>query len=329
MNRIPEVPPKIVPLPKNTKRPFFSVMIPVYNCAEYMVETLESVLRQDMGEEMMQIEVVDDCSTDTDVSALVDKIGQGRVRYFRQESNVGSLINFQTCINRAEGHWIHLFHGDDRVKVGFYQKLKDLIKLNPQAGAAFCKFSFINQFGRKIKDSIFDEDKAGILENGLITMAKHHPAQYVSMLVKREVYENLGGFYGVRYGEDFEMWVRIAKHYPIAYLPEYLAEYRKRRGAISYPDKEYGQNARDLVATIRRVENYLPSHESQVMDIQKNWCSNYCIEKARKIWIQSRDEQLSKEMLKLAWDLKAKSVRVKYRIIKYYLIFSFNLELNQ
>jgi cellulose synthase/poly-beta-1,6-N-acetylglucosamine synthase-like glycosyltransferase len=57
-------PPKIHPLPDDGKaRPFWSVMIPTYNArADYLEETLRSVLRQDTGPEQMQIEVVDDCS---------------------------------------------------------------------------------------------------------------------------------------------------------------------------------------------------------------------------------------------------------------------------
>ncbi|RYZ20011.1 MAG: glycosyltransferase, partial [Chitinophagaceae bacterium] len=98
MTRIPLTPPTIAPLPPTENRPQFSVMIPAYNCAAYLIETLNSVLEQDFGEELMQIEVVDDCSTDTDVKALVHKIGGDRVTYFRQPQNVGSIRNFETCI---------------------------------------------------------------------------------------------------------------------------------------------------------------------------------------------------------------------------------------
>ncbi len=47
------------------------------------------------------------------------------------------------------------------------------------------------------------------------------------------MYENLGAFYGVDYGEDWEMWVRIARHYPVAYTPQVLAAYRLHAASIS------------------------------------------------------------------------------------------------
>src|ERR1700712_4267028 len=105
--RIPDAPPIILPVTHNTNRPLWSVMIPVYNCIEFLSETLESVLKQDTGDHVMQIEVVDDCSTDGDVAALVKSIGKGRIKYFCQEYNCGSLRNFETCLNRSKGYWVH------------------------------------------------------------------------------------------------------------------------------------------------------------------------------------------------------------------------------
>src|SRR5450432_1899209 len=101
IERIPQSPPVIKPVGDSIKRPLWSVMIPTYNCSEYLVETLQAVLAQAPSADMMQIEVVDDCSTDTDVEALVKKIGKGRVGFFRQTENVGSLRNFETCLNRS------------------------------------------------------------------------------------------------------------------------------------------------------------------------------------------------------------------------------------
>ena len=80
----------IEPVPTGTRRPLWSVMIPAYNCAQYLRETLARVLVQDPGADRMQIEVVDDCSSD-DPKAVVNEVDPGRVDYYQQSRNVGKV----------------------------------------------------------------------------------------------------------------------------------------------------------------------------------------------------------------------------------------------
>ena len=67
MDRLPQAPPLIAPLPPQADRPLWSVMIPAYNCTHFLPQAIESVLAQAPGPAHMQIEVVDDASTDADV----------------------------------------------------------------------------------------------------------------------------------------------------------------------------------------------------------------------------------------------------------------------
>ena len=87
---------KIPGLPKEAHRPLWSVIIPSYNCAKYLKQTLQSVLVQDQGEAIMEIIVVDDYSTKDDPEAVVKEYGQGRVQLIRQEKNVGKVKNYET-----------------------------------------------------------------------------------------------------------------------------------------------------------------------------------------------------------------------------------------
>lgn len=307
--RIPVGPPCIHPVSdKDTTpvRPLWSVMIPVYNCSPYLRETLESVLQQDQGIEKMQIEVCDDASTDADVEQLVYQIGKGRISYFKQETNVGSLRNFETCLNRSKGHLIHLLHGDDKIRKGFYEKMDNLFTAYPETGAAFCRFVSIDQYNNEEMVSDLEKPEAGILDNWLERLAHKQLIQTPSIVVKRQVYEKLGGFYGVHYGEDWEMWMRIAANYKMGYIPEVLAEYRKHESSISGKYILTGQNIRDLKQVMQISKKYFTEDKWQRLHKRsKKFYATYAINTARKIWGRSQNKQGTKNQIREAVSLSA------------------------
>ncbi|RDV16705.1 glycosyltransferase [Pontibacter diazotrophicus] len=283
-------------------------MIPVFNCSQYLTETLESVLKQGIAPEDMQIEVIDDASTDADVEALVLAIGKGRVKYYRQEQNVGSLCNFVTCINRAQGRIVHILHGDDRVVDGYYQKLDELFYKYPEAGAAFSGFAYIDERGQKMYDQRPEMKEDGILKDWLLKISEYQRVQYAAIAVRREVYEALGGFYGVTYGEDWEMWVRIARYYPIAYTPEVLADYRKHGSSISGQKFITGQYLKDLLRVMEYIQGYLPEDEREkLLKKTKKFYAHYGIRVANQVWHSSHNksgvQQQVRQTLSLHSDL--------------------------
>src|SRR5213592_1271945 len=99
-------PPTIRVLPADNCRPFWSVMIPTFNPrADYLEETLHSILEQDPGPEQMQIEVIDDHSTDDLAAQIVARIGGGRVSFHLEAKNRVLAGTWNRCIKRARGHW--------------------------------------------------------------------------------------------------------------------------------------------------------------------------------------------------------------------------------
>ena len=258
-DRIPKAPPIISPLTNNENRPLFSVMIPSYNCIQYLRYALEGVLSQDPGEEKMQIEVVDDCSTDGNVGALVREMGKGRVTLYQQPENTGSLRNFETCINRAKGFYVHILHGDDFVKNGFYNEIEDLFNRFPTAGSAMTNFNWVDENNTQWGVNRDIIPYTGIINNWLERIAAKQLVQPPAVVVKRSTYEAVGSFFAVDYGEDWEMWIRIASRFEMAYSPKSLAAYRSGHGSnISTNSILTGKNFKDLSTVIAIASNYLP-----------------------------------------------------------------------
>jgi len=92
------------------KTPLVSVIIPVFNRAGLIVRTIESVLAQSITD--MEVIIVDDASTDN-TGAVVENIGDPRVKYFRLETNGGPSIARNTGVERAEGEYVAFLDSDD------------------------------------------------------------------------------------------------------------------------------------------------------------------------------------------------------------------------
>ena len=235
----------IDPLEESAERPLWSVMIPAYNCADHLGAAIESVLAQDPGPERMQIEVVDDCSDDgtADVAA---RFGD-RVSLFRQPRNLGNVGNFNACLARARGHLIHLLHGDDAVRPGFYERLQAPLSGSDAIGAAFCRYIAIDGDGNWTGVSPLESAAAGVLDGWVETLALGQRLQPPCIAVRREAYERLGGFDDrISYSEDWEMWTRIAGAYEVWHDPAPLALYRVHEGTISDRTLRSGANVADL-----------------------------------------------------------------------------------
>jgi glycosyltransferase involved in cell wall biosynthesis len=235
-------------------------MIPTFHCARFLRQTLESVLSQDPGPEVMQIEVVDDCSVQDDPESVVRAVAGERVRFFRQPKNVGHTRNIETCLQHARGHLVHLLHGDDAVRSGFYRKMSRPFAENPKLGAAFCRNITMDSAGNWLGIAPLQQPQSGLLPDLVERLAVGQCIQTPAMVVRREVYETLGSFdRRLSWTEDWEMWARIAMHYPVWCEAEPLALYRMHDTSNTGRYSRTGETVLDLKRLFEIVEGYVPN----------------------------------------------------------------------
>jgi hypothetical protein len=234
----------------------------------------------------MQIEVVDDCSTRDDPAAVVEEVGGGRVTFYQQPQNVGHCRNFDTCLERSRGKLIHLLHGDDGVREGFYQTMERPFAEHPEIGAAFCRYISIDEHGHWQTISPLEQMESGVISNWLEKIATGQRLQPPAMVVRREVYEQLGGFDRriSHYGEDWEMWVRIAARYAVWYEVEPLALYRVHSASLTGNTMRTGENGRELRQVIEIIKAYLPEEHAQAWtDSARINFAFACLRRARRM----------------------------------------------
>lgn len=283
-----ELPPTVSPLPPLAEQPFWSVMVPIYNCREdYLRETLGSVLRQDPGPEEMQIEVLDNCSTVGDPEAVVQEMGGGRISFHRQTHNLGIAGNFNACIERARGQWVHILHGDDTVRPDYYKRARAGITAHPEAAAALSRMIYTDGDGQWMGVSELESRVPGVLDEGFTwRQLTEQRIQFVAMVVRRSTYEELGGFRAsLPHCMDWDMWKRVVLSKPIIYAPEPLACYRVHDGMDSSRLIATGANVAEERRSIEYTCALLSREQAKMVRRAANKASGIkAARRARQLW---------------------------------------------
>jgi glycosyltransferase involved in cell wall biosynthesis len=165
---------------RNCNQPLVSVLIPTYNCAQYLRTAIDSVLAQEYNN--IEIIVVDDGSTDNTKEVL--KNYPSSLKYFYQE-NKGVAFAHNACLKQASGEYIAWLDADDYWLPG---KLKTQIKYFEEHPDCQVVFAAYQNF---IEESVCSEDIS--VQNELIyeKIFRHY---LPSALIKKEVFDKYGGF---------------------------------------------------------------------------------------------------------------------------------------
>ena len=307
-------PPVISVLPVDDGRPFWSVMIPTYNArADYLEETLRSVLAQDPGPDAMQIEVLDDCSPNGAPVELVHRIAGDRVAVHREPKNNGLAGIWNRCIERARGEWVHILHQDDLVLSGFYVAMQKGTG-DSRVGAVFCRHAVINPEGHWLRISHLHRESAGLPDAWHETITVHDLIQCPAIVVRRAVYEHVGGFRPeLHYTLDWEMWQRIAAQYSFWFEPSILACYREHPASATSKLMLDAGDVREVHSTIKMTMAYHPRHRGPVLARRaRAFYAGLAVRNSRHLLVQGHSEAARKQVIEalrmsrsstVLWDL--------------------------
>jgi glycosyltransferase involved in cell wall biosynthesis len=317
-------PPKIVPVQTTSglPAPFWSVMIPTYNPrADYLEETLRSVLAQDPGQQQMQIEVVDDCSPGVDVASLVKRIAGERVSFSRTPENLGLAGGWNTCIERSRGQWVHMLHHDDMVLDGFYAALSKGAASDERVGAAFCRHAFCDEDGHWLHLSELHRKQSGVLDDFLERLGIAQLIQTPSIAVKRAIYEELGGFRSdLCYTLDWEMWLRIAARFTFWFEPEILACYRVHQTSATSSLVREAADVRDIRRMLEITMSYQKPHQVAKISRQARvGYAGFAVNNARRMLVLGYARSARKQLVEAL--RLSKSARVWRQVVSFLFLW--------
>jgi len=231
--------------------PRVSVVIPTYNRADLISETIDSVINQTYRN--YEIIVVDDGSTD-DTPAILGRYGK-HIRVIRQE-NQGEGEARNTGIRAAQGEYVAFLDSDDLWRPAKLEKQMDLLARSPQVAWVYCDaYVFESKTGKIMRlISKGNHPYEGQVAGRLLT-CNFIPSP--TPMIRRSVFDEMGFFNKSLIGVDWDMWLRIATRYPIRRAPEVLAGYRIHQGSV-FADQNRMQLHKGYIDTIENAISFAP-----------------------------------------------------------------------
>lgn len=202
----------------------FSVILPLYNKAPYVEKTIRSVLGQTNDD--LELIIVDDGSTDSSFDVAGDALkGDSRGILIHQENaGVSSARNKGAEI--AHGDYLCFIDGDDWWDSRFLERMDWLIREYPEAGIYGTNYYYVKNGRQRI--CVQSAETGYINYCKVYADGKAMPLSSISVALSPEIFDELGGFKpGLKLGEDFDLWIRIALKYKVAFLNEPLAFYNQ------------------------------------------------------------------------------------------------------
>ncbi len=223
--------------------PKVSVIMPVFNAADYLSEAIKSILEQTYTD--WELIIINDGSTD-DSEAIIRSYTDERIRYFENEHNMGLIATLNKGIGLCGGEFIARMDADDismperfRIQMKFLEKHKDYAICGGNA-------LIINEKGEVTGKIVNFESNEYLRINLLFSVPFIHP----SMMIKANILKDNLFDKDYKHAEDYELWCRIAGLYKIANVPDFVLKYRWHTTNVSVVNSKTQNNVKDTI--IRR-----------------------------------------------------------------------------
>lgn len=222
-----------------------SAIIPTYNRRDLVLRAIDCVLAQTRP--VAQVIVVDDGSSDGTREALAARYGD-RIEYVWQ-ANAGVSAARNHGLSLARGRYLALLDSDDEWLPEKTQRQVEWLEARPDYGMVLCDVLRVNADGSPI-DRFRRREQ--LPEDGqVLRWVLRNPALApVSAMLRRAVYERLGGFdASLRTAEDLDFHLRVARHFPIGVIDEPLARAIRGHDGLSSLPQTYD----DYVVVMERA----------------------------------------------------------------------------
>ena len=222
-----------------------SVIIPCYNQSAYLAEAITSALDQSHPDK--EVIVIDDGSTD-DTAGVASRF---RVKYVRQ-SNAGLSAARNKGIAESSGQFLVFLDADDRLLPGGLAAGLDGFSEHPECAFVYGGFQHIAADGSFLRPQ---EPPPIEVDLYRALLQYNHIGMHGTVMYRRAVFDAVGGFdTSLRAAEDYDLYLRVARRFPIHRHIHMVAEYRKYASNMS---RDAALMLRSVVKVLGRERGHL------------------------------------------------------------------------
>jgi len=209
--------------------PLVSIIVPIYNAADYLEATIKSVIAQSYSN--WELILVDDGSTDNVYDIIKPFLNDGRIRYLSKK-NTGVSDTRNVGVNASTGIYLCFLDADDIFLTNNIEEKVNFLNNNPGIPLVHGNTEIINENG--LATGEYNEGKAGYILNTLLLWDGTNIPGPSSIMLKRDVFYEVGGWdtsFSTAADQDF--FFSIAAKYPIGHINKVLTGYRVLPNSMS------------------------------------------------------------------------------------------------
>lgn len=228
--------------------PLVSCIVVSYNQSAYIVDSLNSILNQTYKN--WELIVADDASKDGSADRIREWLSGHDVKAtaLYHVKNVGLCNTLNECLEHCKGKYIKFLAGDDLIVPELLAESVAVLEgLDESYGLVYSNARVIDKNDQLQDEYLIPLDRT--LPKGWVRdrLFEGNFVPVLSVLIRKSVYDQLGGYDPHILVEDFDLWLRMATHYKFAAIPKVLAYYRVHGDNISLNYNVFDDIARILI----------------------------------------------------------------------------------
>lgn len=293
----------------------FSVIVPLYNKAPYVKKALESIVAQTFAD--WECIIVDDGSTDNSadiaqsIIASLSETDHFIIRILRQP-NSGVAAARNNGVKASRGEFVCFLDADDWWEPTWLEEMDRLIKEYPDAGLYATNYIYYKPGKTHVAQN---------LERGYIDYPKEYlhseamPVWTGAACMPRRVFDEMGGFpIGVKLGEDFLLWAKVALHYKVAFCENPIAYYNNDVPATLRATRNLHAPQYHKLFNLGEIEAIVDSGESIVnREEWKALLDKHRVEELMDYWLSDEYHEIATaELAKVDWSKQPKKIKTIY-----------------